>query len=220
MYENVKIGNLSKDEEFDLIKRAKKGDEVSKNKLIMAHLNHANKSIRYFVERNKRKNSEEIVEDVSSAIYDAMDKCIKSFDFARGARFATALNWYLRSELTSYFSLNNAEKRGGGQKKISFDMAIDDEGTTLKSIVPDENSLDLEDNIIHKIDMEKYKDKLYSVMENLDDREKSIIIGSFFYDQKLREMSNVHNITRQRVQQIREIALSKLRKAMEINVTI
>ncbi len=94
---------------------------------------------------------------------------------------------------------------------LSLDMPIDEE-ITLIDRLPDKTEDDPEETAMKKVIMSK----IYSAIDELDDREKKILC--LYYGLKghprasLREIAKIMNISRERVRQIKDRALEKIRQ--------
>lgn len=101
-------------------------------------------------------------------------------------------------------------------RPASLDAPISDEdgGTPFGEIVGDENAIDPYQNLREK----NLQSDLRSLINDLDERESEIIKLRFGLEGKdeltLEEVGKLFHVTRERVRQLQNIALSKMRKAM------
>jgi RNA polymerase primary sigma factor len=104
-----------------------------------------------------------------------------------------------------------SEKMAGLPSVVALDRHINEEGDTLIDMIADMNS-PLPDEVFNTKDL--LKQKLMSILNVLDDREK-VIIEDYFgisgQNRTLEEIGNDFNLTKERVRQIKEKALRKLR---------
>lgn len=96
---------------------------------------------------------------------------------------------------------------------ISLDTPVGiDENTTLENFIVEENN-DLE-SIIMNMDL---RNKIEEALENLDLRSKDVLIKRFGLNDQppmtLEEIGEVYSVTRERIRQIENIALRKLRQS-------
>jgi RNA polymerase primary sigma factor len=104
-----------------------------------------------------------------------------------------------------------SEKMASLPTVTTLDRSINEDGDTLIDMIADQNAV-MPDEIFNT--KELLKEKLFSIMRVLDDREK-IIIEDYFgisgQNRTLEEIGNEFNLTKERVRQIKEKALRKLR---------
>jgi RNA polymerase primary sigma factor len=109
-----------------------------------------------------------------------------------------------------------SELRTASATMISLDAPVGDgEGNSFSELVADENSLDPVDGI----EMETAKLRLAEAIESLSSREKEILRFRFGLDggpeKTLEEVGVQFNISRERVRQLQNTALNKLRKKLD-----
>ncbi len=97
------------------------------------------------------------------------------------------------------------------QEVVSLNSSVGD-NIYLEDIILNEDSESLENDIINEIS----KKKIYEILDNLEEREKDILLrryGLSGYDiHTLEQVGEAFNITRERVRQIEKKTLAKLRK--------
>ena len=99
---------------------------------------------------------------------------------------------------------------------IDLDMNINEEGDTLSDIIKNEQA-DMPDEVFNSQDV--LKSKLIGLLDSLDDREKVIIQDYFGLSGTPRTLEDIggdFNLTKERVRQIKEKALRKLRNDSSI----
>jgi RNA polymerase primary sigma factor len=122
-------------------------------------------------------------------------------------------------ELADYLGLTRAkvaQLRTVGIRPASLDATIgDDESTSFSEIVGDEDALTPYEMLSDKTQRNELRD----LLKNLDERESVILTQRFGLDGKnpltLEEVGSKFRITRERVRQIQNIAMNKLRKMIE-----
>jgi RNA polymerase primary sigma factor len=165
-------------------------------------------------------------------------KAIENFDWSKKLRFISYAVWWVRQSILQSLNenartirlpvnvvqeLHKAKKeleRGGMELPdkfanlpytINLDNPLNEEGDTLVDILNNPNAespdagLSTEDTL---------KDKLLNMLDVLDDREKSIIQDYFGLSGSTRTLEDIGNdftLTKERVRQIKEKALRKLR---------
>ena len=97
------------------------------------------------------------------------------------------------------------------QEVMSLNESVGD-NIYLEDVILNENSENLENDIINEI----HREKIYEMLDDLGDREKDILLrryGLSGYDiHTLEQVGEAFNITRERVRQIEKKTLAKLRK--------
>jgi RNA polymerase primary sigma factor len=165
-------------------------------------------------------------------------KAIDNFDWSKKLRFISYAVWWVRQSILQSLNenartirlpvnvvqdLQRAKKeleRGGAELSdkfanlpytINLDKPLNEEGDTLVDILNNPNA-ELPDAGLSSEDT--LKDKLISMLDVLDDREKTIIQDYFGLSGSTRTLEDIGNdftLTKERVRQIKEKALRKLR---------
>ena len=249
---------LSQDEEINLAKRIKEGDQDARDELINSNLrlviyiakNYTNKGLSYL----------DLIQEGNLGLISAVDK----FDYTKGYRFSTFATYLIKQSILQalyqnshiiripQYLLEDLKKISDAEKKltnilsrkptseeiakelnyefsakkideiksydtqtISLDKKIGDNETTISDFIQD----DLNDDpyqFTNKILNYENIDKLLSV---LTDREKEVIKYRYgLKDDKkysLIEIGKIFNISSERVRQIEEKALSKLKQYLK-----
>jgi RNA polymerase primary sigma factor len=165
-------------------------------------------------------------------------KAIQNFDWSKNLRFISYAVWWVKQSILQSLNdnartirlpvnvvqdLQRAKReveQTGGQldsrftglpSMIDLDMSINEDGDTLVDIIKNDNA-DKPDECFDNKDM--LKTKLMSLLNVLDEREKSIIQDYFGISGSPRTLEDIgedFNLTKERVRQIKEKALRKLR---------
>jgi RNA polymerase primary sigma factor len=165
-------------------------------------------------------------------------KAIKNFDWTKKLRFISYAVWWIRQSILQSLNENArtirlpvnivqelhkekkeveksgkdlSEKMAGLPTVTTLDRNINEDGDTLIDMIADQNAV-MPDEIFNT--KELLKEKLFSIMRVLDEREKTIIedyFGISGQNRTLEEIGNEFNLTKERVRQIKEKALRKLR---------
>jgi RNA polymerase primary sigma factor len=165
-------------------------------------------------------------------------KAIDNFDWSKKLRFISYAVWWVRQSILQSLNenartirlpvnvvqdLQRAKKeleKGGAELPdkfanlpytINLDNPLNEEGDTLVDILNNPNA-ELPDAGLSTEDT--LKDKLISMLDVLDDREKTIIQDYFGLSGSTRTLEDIGNdftLTKERVRQIKEKALRKLR---------
>ncbi len=165
-------------------------------------------------------------------------KAIRNFDWSKGNRFISYAVWWIKQSIFQCLNehartirlpanivqeVQRAKKRGNTENHVmdsklqnlpyttNLDRPINEEGDTLVTIIENDNADNPEE--IFNTD-EQLKIELRKIMEVLDDREIKIVGDYFGLSGTPRTLSDIgedFNLTKERVRQIKEKALRKLR---------
>jgi len=165
-------------------------------------------------------------------------KAIKNFDWSKNLRFISYAVWWIKQSILQSLNENSrtirlpvnvvqdlqkAKKEAQRTntdmdakfttlpKTMGLDNHINSEGDTLIDLIANDNS-ESPDSVFNNEDA--LKGKLKEIMNTLDDREKIIIMdyyGLSGNNKTLEEIGNDFGLTKERVRQIKERALRKLR---------
>ena len=165
-------------------------------------------------------------------------KAIKSFDWTKGYRFISYAVWWVKQSVIQTLNENartirlpvNIVQELQRQKKkigneiseldsklaslpttINYDKPINEEGDTLIQVLEDVNA-EMPDDIFN--DECSIKTELKKLMYSLDARETEIVeryYGLNYTPHTLQEIGEIFHLTKERVRQIKEKALRKLR---------
>ena len=165
-------------------------------------------------------------------------KAIKNFDWTKKLRFISYAVWWIKQSIIQSLNENSrmirlpvnvvqdlqkAKKESQKNnteldsrftslpKVIDLDMNINEEGDTLVDMIENKDAQSPD----HMFDTKDIlKDKMMTLLNVLDDREK-LIIGDYFgltgTPRTLEDIGNEFSLTKERVRQIKEKALRKLR---------
>ena len=195
---------LTKQEEEDLFEKTKNGDMKARDKLIEHNLRLVAHIVRkYYV---SCKNQEDLISVGTIGLIKAID----SFNCSNGARFATYAAKCIQNEILMLF---RSQKKLGYEVSLNDTIDIDKDGNPLTYI----DIVYTEDTIAEDIDKKmKINKALEYIRDNLDDREKQIIIMRYglgntkAYTQ--REIAQKLDISRSYVSRIEKSVLEKINK--------
>ena len=102
-----------------------------------------------------------------------------------------------------------------GQRPASFDAQITEDGSTYAEVIQDHRAV----SPLEALESKNHHDELDSLLDILDERESRIIDSRFGLNGKkqltLEEISRDFGVTRERIRQIQNIALAKMKKALK-----
>jgi RNA polymerase primary sigma factor len=170
-------------------------------------------------------------------------KAIQNFDWSKNLRFISYAVWWVRQSILQSLNdnartirlpvnvvqdLQRAKKEiesNGGKlddkfqnlpSMIDLDMSINEDGDTLVDVIKNEQA-DMPDEIFNSKD--ELKHQLLSLLTVLDDREKTIVedyYGLTGTPRTLEEIGKDFDLTKERVRQIKEKSLRKLRNESSV----
>lgn len=170
-------------------------------------------------------------------------KAIQNFDWSKNLRFISYAVWWVKQSILQSLNDNartirlpvnvvqdlqrakkEVESKGGKLDDrfemlpsiIDLDMNINEEGDTLVDIIKNEDA-DMPDAVFNSKDV--LKTELIGLLDILDEREKVIILDYFGLSgtpRTLEDIGSDFNLTKERVRQIKEKALRKLRNESSV----
>lgn len=250
---------LTAQEEIDLAKKIKKGDEHARKAMIRGNL-------RLVINMAKRYMYLgvpflDLIEEGNLGLMKAVDK----FDHRKGFRFSTYGAWWIKQSITRYIAdqgkmirvpvymneliskwkktrerLSQKLKSNPSDEQVakkiklprdkieqikfwlttqtsSLDAPVGEDGEThVSDLVEDQAAVQPDKSIEHMLD----KERIGNLMEVMNPREKQVLDMRFgLLDGKphtLAEVAKELDVSRERVRQIEEEALKKLRKFVEL----
>ncbi len=195
---------LSKQEEYELFHRARKGETAARNKLIEHNL----RLVAHIVKKYYNTSADQ--DDLISVGTIGLIKAIDSFNIENGARFATYAGKCLQNEILMYF---RAQKKHIGVTSINEAVDVDKDGNPLTYLeiiaAPD----DIVDSIDRKIKLEKVVKAIKTV---LTEREKKIMMLRYGLNKTgknyaQRDVAKMLGISRSYVSRLEKSAIDKIR---------
>ncbi len=194
---------LTREQEYELSKLARKGDEGARRTLAVANLPFVVAVAKKFASRGAR------LDDLIQEGNVGLMKAIEHFDSKKNVRFATYAVWWIRAYITRYLKDNRSHVRGGEHERISMndfslDTPLDDEtdSTYLERLedggpAPDLTFLKLEQD-------EEVAVALQRVKRRLGDLGWDILQERLTQDKPrtLEELGQRWGVSRERVRQV------------------
>jgi RNA polymerase primary sigma factor len=170
-------------------------------------------------------------------------KAIQNFDWSKNLRFISYAVWWVKQSILQSLNDNartirlpvnvvqdlqrakkEVESKGGKLDErfemlpsiIDLDMNINEEGDTLVDVIKNEDA-DMPDAVFNNKDV--LKTELVGLLNVLDERERIIILDYFGLSgtpRTLEDIGSDFNLTKERVRQIKEKALRKLRNESSV----
>ena len=210
-----KIGQvslLSEDEERRLSARIKAGDERALNKLVEANL-------RFVVSIAKQYQGKGLdIDDLISEGNIALVKAASKFDASRGLRFVNYAVVFIREQIEKALKIESKEMRlenvrDGETRSIDAPLGGRTE-MNLLSVLVNQNS-PFADERTYSNAVAKNIDK---VLLLLNEREYKVVSAYYGIEQDHQTMAEIAvdmNLKRERVRQIRDHAVRRMRKAFK-----
>ncbi|MDD7184897.1 MAG: RNA polymerase sporulation sigma factor SigK [Oscillospiraceae bacterium] len=198
---------LSKKDEEKYFEMMYKGDKNAKDKLIEHNL----RLVAHIVKKYNPSQQEQ--EELISIGTIGLIKAVTTFDYTKGAKFATYASRCIENEILMNF---RATKKSAGDVYISEPIETDKDGNTLTLI----DLMDDGKDINQQVDMMIYSEQLLRFVDKcLTKRERKIIVMRYgLYGTLPRtqnEVAEILDISRSYVSRIEKKALEKLRKMYE-----
>ena len=148
-------------------------------------------------------------DDLMQSGYIAMARALEEYDPSKG-RFVTYLGYFLHSEFRIAIGRSDRQLRDPLNKCLSLDAPInEDEETTFKDTVPDPH--DYAEEAEHHVFVQELRHALDEAMAALPAREATAV-RSYYYDRQTQaETAEQLGVTYQRVKQLRDSGLHRLR---------
>ena len=170
-------------------------------------------------------------------------KAIKNFDWTKKLRFISYAVWWIKQSIIQSLNENSRtirlpvnvvqelqkakkesqkadkeldQKFASLPKTIDLDMCINEDGDTLVDLIENQNAIQPDDGFDTK---EILKEKLREILGILDERERAIVedyFGLTGTPRTLEDIGGDFGLTKERVRQIKEKALRKLRNESSI----
>lgn len=195
---------LSKKEEEECFRRMAEGDKTAKNMLIEHNL----RLVAHIIKKYASQNSEQ--DELISIGTIGLIKAVSTFDYTKGARFATYASRCIENEILMNF---RAQKKTAGNLYINEPVETDKDGNTLTLL----DLMDDGEDIHEQVDLLIRSRQLYQFLDKcLDKRELEIIVyryglyGSRPHTQN--EVAEKLNISRSYVSRLEKKAIGKLKK--------
>lgn len=194
---------LTREDEYELSRRVKKGDAEARRILAESNLKFVVAVARKFASRGARLD--DLVQEGNVGLM----KAIEHFDPRKNVRFATYAVWWIRAYITRYLKDNRSQVRGGESERISMndfslDAPVDDEAdnTYLDRLADDGPSPD--DAVIGSERDEEVKLALARVKKRIGDMGWDILQERLTQDdpRTLEELGQRWGVSRERVRQV------------------
>lgn len=194
---------LTREEEYSLAKKARKGDADARNLLATSNLPFVVAVARRFAHRGARLD--DLVQEGNVGLM----KAIEHFDPKKNVRFATYAVWWIRAYITRYLKDNRSQVRGGEAERrsmsdLSLDTPMDDENDSTWLERLEDDGLDPEHAVSNDERDAQVKEALGKVKKRLGDLGWDILQERLTQDKPrtLEELGARWGVSRERVRQV------------------
>ena len=194
---------LTREQEYALVRRARKGDERARETLAVSNLAFVVSVAKKFAHRGARLD--DLVQEGNVGLM----KAIEHFDPKKNVRFATYAVWWIRAYITRYLKDNRSQVRGGESERgsmvdFSLDVTIDEDGETTFLERLEEPSAGPQESIIGKEQDEEVQAALAKVKKRIGDLGWDIVQERLTQDKPrtLEELGQRWGVSRERVRQV------------------
>lgn len=198
---------LSREEEVELARRARAGDEVARRRLVSANLRFVVSVAKRY--RGRGLSLADLVNEGNLGLLRAAER----FDETRGVRFVSYAVWWVRQSILQAIARDaGPSDEAGPLERLSLDEPLDPEaGATLEEVVPDERAVS-PDARAHE---EALRHAVDASLMALPEREQLVLRLYFGLDGEpplaLAEIGRRLGVSRERARQIKDRALVLLR---------
>ena len=207
-----KVELISPEEEVALAIRIKNGDQIALDKLTKANL-------RFVVSVAKQYQNQGLtLPDLINEGNLGLIKAAQRFDETRGFKFISYAVWWIAEELVVFLDIEIEEVTatlGSGIRHVSMDQPLSDgEDSTLMDVMINPNAISTDNELAFKASL---KTEIERSLSTLSERQKDVIRYFFGigidHALSLEDIGERFNLTRERVRQIKDKAITKLRTA-------
>ena len=202
---------ISREKERELLIKAKNGDLKAQNEILTANIRFV------FNIASRYKGNGAAISDLISEGNLGLIKAMQKFDLSKDVKFISYAVWWVRNAMQEFI------------KKRQASLNFEKEDKTLSTPLVSNGIPDSEDERVERREVmlsneeDEAKQELHknqrriidALMSKLQGREKKIVIEYYGIDGKksknLEELGKELGITKERVRQIKQVALNKLR---------
>ena len=194
---------LTREEEYELSRRARKGDQKARETLATSNLPFVVAVAKKYANRGAR------LDDLIQEGNVGLMKAIEHFDARKNVRFATYAVWWIRAYITRYLKDNRSQVRGGEAERasmtdFSLDVTLDDEGETTWLERLEDSGPGPQDHLLRTEQEGEVQEALKRVRKRLGDLGWDILQERLTQDdpKTLEELGKRWGVSRERVRQV------------------
>lgn len=199
---------LTKEEEMKVGKRVRRGDSKAKDKLVVSNLKFVvDVAKKYY---NSGVPFPDLIAEGNIGLIRAADK----FDERKGYKFISYAVWWIRQSIQEYIK-SRGINTFVSLPETSVGETMCEDSESVETVNKNECLFsDIEESYDKDV-IDDQKRIISKLLDNLDDRERNIISDYFGLDDTeeltLNEIGQKYHLTNERVRQIKEKALRKMR---------
>ena len=161
--------------------------------------------------------------DLRQECYSAFLQAVRSFQEDKGVKFSSYLEYPVRNPAAELLGIHNADRvnRRPLDNAVSLDKPIeaaDNDNMTLADVIPDTESEEPFEQVLQEISDDHARAVIYEALEKLTEQERDVILLIFFEDRTAQAIAAEWGVSAQRVGQIKQKAIHKLRKMPALKV--
>ncbi len=194
---------LSRDEEYDLSRRARKGEEAARKLLVASNLPFVVTIAKKYTARGAR------LDDLIQEGNIGLMKAVEHFDPKKEVRFATYAVWWIRAYITRYLKGMRSQVKGGdsdrfGIADVSLDTPVDDDSEVTMLDHLEDQTPRADERIVSLQRDEHVSLALHRVRKRIGDMGWDILQERLTQDspKTLEDLGSRWGVSRERVRQV------------------
>lgn len=161
--------------------------------------------------------------DLRQECYAAFMEAVRAYREDKGLQFSSYLEYPVRNTAAELLGIHNADRvnRRPLDNAVSLDKPIeaaDNDNMTLADVIPDTESEEPFEQVLQEISDDHARAVIYEALEKLTEQERDVILLIFFEDRTAQAIAAEWGVSAQRVGQIKQKAIHKLRKMPALKV--
>ncbi len=211
---------FTREEEYELfIRFREEGDEVAKEQLCLSVMRMVHKQVYTCLQGYRRQTAAELYDEIMSSCMIRLVGCLTAFDYERGVRFSTYVNWAVTNRIRTYF--NNRKRDLAREGRSNTGMALKrGNGSRVVArrqmdgckIGINEDTLSAYHIVDRKADTNVLLDLLQEDITMLDSRTQDMLRLKFIEGKSCKDIATMYNLTKVRIEQIINRGARKVRE--------